>query len=116
MAARPGRPARPMPPSRDPRYYPTGAQIEAAEAELLEKSIGDVHRETALVWAARGLAALRLYKESEEKEPAWLADAGEYLHEALEHAALATPVPPADEDPDKLLERIAALLRTGEQE
>jgi hypothetical protein len=115
VAPRPGqRPERPARPARDPRYYPSDAQVEQACSELTEKSIGDIHRETALVWAARGLAALRLYQESEEKEPAWLADAGEYLHEALEHAALALPVPPADEDPDKMLERIAALLRSGE--
>lgn len=115
MPPRPGRPARPVPPSRDPRYYPTEAQIEAASAELLDKSIGDIHRETALAWAARGLAALRLYKDSDGQEAAWLADAGEYLHEALEHASLAVPVPPADEEPDKTLERIAGLLRSGEE-
>jgi hypothetical protein len=112
----PAPPRRPVRPARDARYYPTDAQIDAASNELLDKSIGEVHRETAVTWAARGMAALRFYKESGDKEIAWLADAGEYLHEALEHAALAIPVPPADEDPDKMLERIAALLRSGEEE
>jgi hypothetical protein len=112
----PGPPRRPARPARDPRYYPTEEQIETACQELVDQSIGDIHRVAAIAWAARGLAALRLYKESGDKDTAWLADAGEYLHEALEHAALAMPVPPADENPEKLLERIASLLRSGEQQ
>jgi hypothetical protein len=113
MAAPPRRPARP---SRDPRFYPTDEQIEAATTELTQKSLAEIHRETAIAWAARGAAAMRLYEASNEDDAVeWLVDAGEYLHEALEHAALATDIPTsAAEELDTHLERIAHILRMQE--
>jgi hypothetical protein len=69
------------------------AQLNAATAKALEelahKTIYVVQCETALTWSGRALAAYAMYAQT--GEPRCLSDAGEYAHEALEHAALAGP-------------------------
>ena len=54
--------------------------VQVATAELGRKRITDIQVETAYVWAARAVAALRLNR---------IAEAHEYWHEAVEHGALA---------------------------
>ena len=54
--------------------------VQVAVDELGRKRIGDIQVETAYIWAARAVAAVRLNR---------LAEAHEYWHEAVEHAALA---------------------------
>ena len=54
--------------------------VERARKELQEKSLGDIHYETACVWAARALVAY---------DAGITADADDCAHEAAEHAALA---------------------------
>jgi hypothetical protein len=69
------------------------AQLSAATAKAVEelsvKSIYVVQCETAVTWAGRALAAYSMYGHTGKLQ--WLLDAGEYAHEALEHAALAEP-------------------------
>jgi len=62
--------------------------IEQAKSELRTKTIRDINYETALQWAARALAARSLYQET--RNPNLMLDAREYVHEALEHAALVS--------------------------
>jgi len=54
--------------------------IERAIDELSVKSLADIQVETALTWAGRACAASHMGR---------LADAVEYAHEAIEHAALS---------------------------
>lgn len=54
--------------------------IRRAAEELTQKTLNDIQVETALVWAGRAYAAAQMRK---------LADAVEYAHEAIEHAALS---------------------------
>lgn len=54
--------------------------IARAVDELERKSLHDIQVETALMWAGRACVAARTGK---------LADAVEYAHEAIEHAALS---------------------------
>lgn len=54
--------------------------IEKASRELRSKSLEQIHAETAVTWAGRAYAAVRLGLES---------DAVDYAHEAIEHAALS---------------------------
>lgn len=49
----------------------------------------DIQRTTAITWAGRALAAYQLYMTT--AQPYFRLDAGDYAHEALEHAALAGP-------------------------
>ncbi len=58
-----------------------------ALAELQHKSLDQVQTETAATWGHRALAAFRLYRQSGELQ--FFLDGNEYMHEALEHAALA---------------------------
>jgi hypothetical protein len=53
--------------------------VESAKEELQKKSLDEIQRETAYKWASRALAA---------RELQLLNDHNEYVHEALEHAAL----------------------------
>lgn len=55
--------------------------LERAIAELREKSLAQIHYETAMLWLARAIAAHRMFL---------LQDTIDYAHEALEHAALST--------------------------
>lgn len=57
--------------------HPQG--IAAALVELNQKSITQIQAETAYTWAYRAAAAWRMQNT---------ADAVEYQHEAIEHAAL----------------------------
>lgn len=54
--------------------------IQRAVDELSVKSLADIQIETALTWAGRACAASHIGR---------LADAVEYAHEAIEHAALS---------------------------
>jgi ATP/maltotriose-dependent transcriptional regulator MalT len=65
------------------RGYADGGEQEAlnqALAELGKKTLAQIQRETALLWAYRALAAYQLER---------VADAVDYEQEALEHAALS---------------------------
>ncbi len=69
------------------------AQLSVATAKAVEelsvKTNYVVQCETAVTWAGRALAAYSMYGHTGKLQ--WLFDAGEYAHEALEHAALAAP-------------------------
>jgi len=67
----------------------TPDKISAAIAELNQKSLAQIQTETAWAWAARALAAKRLFNDTSVGQ--WMVDAVEYHHESLEHAALAEP-------------------------
>ena len=53
--------------------------VDESVDELKEKSLIDIHRETALKWSARAVAACQLGKHEDEVD---------YRHEGLEHASL----------------------------
>lgn len=54
--------------------------LDKAETELAEKTLHDIQIETALTWCGRACVAAR---------KGLSADAKEYAHEAVEHAALS---------------------------
>lgn len=58
--------------------------LEAARKELNEKSLEQIQKETAYKWASRALAARELFDQDQQ----FILDYNEYVHEALEHAAL----------------------------
>lgn len=60
--------------------YVLQKHIDNGLAELQEKTIREVQRETAYKWAGRACAAAMLNLDE--------GDVHEYAHEALEHAAL----------------------------
>jgi hypothetical protein len=62
------------------------AAYERARAELTDKTLDMVQRETAFAWAGRALASYEFFRTTGDWR--WLLDAHEYAHEALEHAAL----------------------------
>jgi len=67
-------------------HGPVQAQSRALE-ELAQKTLCDIHQETAIKWAWRGRAAHVLWLENPEST--WRDDFVEYRHEAVEHASLA---------------------------
>lgn len=58
--------------------------IEAATKEIKTKSLDTIQRETSYKWASRALAAQKLFGTDNQ----FMLDYNEYVHEALEHAAL----------------------------
>lgn len=54
--------------------------VKQALTELKQKSLRQIQLETAMAWYGRAVAAAMLSKQ---------ADAIEYAHEAIEHAALS---------------------------
>jgi hypothetical protein len=60
--------------------------INSALEELKTKTLDQIQRETAIKWAGRALAARQLGLENNDQQ--LLSDSNEYVHEALEHAAL----------------------------
>jgi hypothetical protein len=58
--------------------------IESALKELKTKSLDTIQRETSYKWASRALAAQKLFGTDNQ----FMLDYNEYVHEALEHAAL----------------------------
>ena len=64
--------------------------VDGARAELMSKDYTDIQRETSLKWMARALAAYEIGTNSETAKETvlWLEMGNEYIHEALEHAAL----------------------------
>lgn len=64
---------------------------QAALQELAAKSLTEIQQETALTWAHRAWAAYTYAAAANDatSRQAWLADAVELEHEAIEHAALA---------------------------
>lgn len=86
----------------------TRSAVDAAYKELEEKTLAEIHRETAVKWLARGLAAVRHHDESGDES--WLSDAEDYFHEALEHAALALEGPLCA-DTRAVVERIRAIAK-----
>jgi hypothetical protein len=73
-------------------------QLQNALAELQQKTLRQIQRETAYTWSYRALAAYQLYQRTANAKGKmrWLLDSQEYAHEALEHAALAGMVPEID--------------------
>lgn len=68
-------------------------EIEAAVAELKEKTLEDIQIETAKKWAARAYVAFGIaaYESDEQMDAvSWFHVGEEYRHEALEHAALVS--------------------------
>jgi hypothetical protein len=63
----------------------TPADVAAARAELLASSDEALELQTARTWAARAMAAYGL--AAERCCPRWLLRAGQYHHEAGEHAS-----------------------------
>lgn len=61
--------------------------LDDARREVLEKTRQQIDEETAYKWAARAAAAYEYFRHGGEL--CWLRDCEEYLHEAIEHAALA---------------------------
>jgi hypothetical protein len=61
--------------------------LAEARRELTSKPRSQIEEETAFKWAARAVAAYQLYTETDHYQ--WLRDAGHYMDEAIEHAALA---------------------------
>lgn len=57
-----------------------GVHVTRALTELQSKTLSQIQIETAMVWYGRAVAAFMLGKG---------ADAIEYAHEAIEHAALS---------------------------
>lgn len=81
--------------------------IEEALHELIEKSQEQIQKETAFTWAYRACAAYKLARECQvagriADSIKWVLDAGEYEHEAYEHAGLVG---------DKLLRQIRKLVK-----
>ena len=58
-----------------------------ARREILQKTRSEIEEETAVRWAERAVAAYQL--SSMQQDNRYLRDAGDYYHEAVEHAALA---------------------------
>lgn len=54
--------------------------VDKGREELLKKSLNDIQKETARVWMGRACAAMLVGRP---------ADAKEYAHESIEHAALS---------------------------
>jgi hypothetical protein len=77
---------------------------KAAIEELSTKTLDDIQRETAIKWAHRAWAARLLAANADmENRLRLLGDAGEYAHEAIEHAALA--------DDDDLLALVRRIIQ-----
>lgn len=62
------------------RMKPLQHYLDKARDELAEKSLHDIQIETALTWCGRACMAAQM---------GLAADAKEYAHEAIEHAALS---------------------------
>jgi hypothetical protein len=67
----------------------TNADVDHAKSELSNKTLAIIQEETAYAWGARAMAAYELWLSTVDDKI--LADALEYRHESLEHAALAGP-------------------------
>ena len=65
--------------------------IQAALAEVQQKTEAQIETETAAKWAARALAAWQLAQIQGPNSLAWFVRAVTYKHEALEHAVCAVP-------------------------
>lgn len=62
------------------------------EEDIGKKSLNEIQKDTAEVWASRSIAAYKRFEKT--KDPQWKIDAEEYRHEAVEHAALVIDVYP----------------------
>lgn len=63
--------------------------LEKARKELSEKNLNDIQKQTAMTWAARAAVSFENCLQSEGiRKVTCFAVGEEYLHEALEHAAL----------------------------
>jgi hypothetical protein len=63
--------------------------LEKAKKELSEKNLNDIQKETAITWASRAAVSFENCLQSDGlKKVTCFAVGEEYLHEALEHAAL----------------------------
>jgi rhodanese-related sulfurtransferase len=63
------------------------AAIAETREELSTQTKGQIEATTARKWCARAIVALENYAEG--RAPNWLLQAGDYAHEAIEHAAQA---------------------------
>lgn len=63
--------------------------LDKAQKELAEKTLDQIQRETAWTWASRAAVSFEnVLSASLEHKVAVFACGQEYLHEAIEHAAL----------------------------
>jgi len=64
--------------------------VQKALAELATKPVHVIQKEAAFTWASRAIAAIHYADNAKGSAEflRWMADAHEYYHEALEHAAL----------------------------
>jgi len=62
--------------------------LAEAEREIRQKPREQIEEETAFKWAARAVAAYRVFRSGHMRDQ-WLRDAEHYQDEACEHAALA---------------------------
>jgi hypothetical protein len=68
----------------------TNADVDHCKVyELSVKTLATIQEETAYTWGVRAMAAYELWLSTVDDKI--LADALEYRHESLEHAALAGP-------------------------
>jgi hypothetical protein len=65
--------------------------IAKAHDELAQKTIEQIHEETAYAWGERAIAAYQNYAAT--GAPKWLSDFASYKDEAVEHSALAGVYP-----------------------
>jgi hypothetical protein len=64
-------------------------RLDEARRELNERTREQIEEETAYKWAARAVAAYENHVRAPSDATTWLLDADSYMHEAIEHAALA---------------------------
>jgi hypothetical protein len=69
--------------------YLTENGIQEARSEIAEKGHAQIELETAIKWGSRAVACFSLYMQTHQ--PDWRDLAVVYAHEALEHAAGASP-------------------------
>ena len=67
-----------------------GEMVVRAQADVQNRTLGAIQRETAVTWAARAEAALHQFRGTHVMH--WFSDAAEYYHESIEHAALSGDV------------------------
>lgn len=69
--------------------------VATARKELLDKSLLDIERATAITWGSRAAASMDLAKQTKTvgERNRRLREAENYRQEALEHAAMTEDIP-----------------------
>ena len=69
---------------------PWPLQLQEALAEVTQRTKHEIESETAWRWAARAVACVRMIEQTDGPlRVRWIAEAVQYGHEAIEHAASA---------------------------